>query len=151
VRFQLRSKSSEGKTNLAAIRTAEESYFAEFGEYIVAAVSPAALNNPSSTKQNFLYTGAPVAYFDTIGWAPEGQVYFRYGVNVGVAGDYTANAEADIDADGVVQIWTYARTANAAVPVLNGPLNCLGAWDGAAAVLPNQVGPCDGIFGQSVF
>jgi prepilin-type N-terminal cleavage/methylation domain-containing protein len=31
LRFQLKSKSSEGKVNIAAIRTAEESYLAEFG------------------------------------------------------------------------------------------------------------------------
>ena len=34
LRFQLKSKSSEGKVNLAAIRTAEESYLAEFGVYV---------------------------------------------------------------------------------------------------------------------
>src|SRR5262249_5569552 len=42
LRFQLRAKSSEGKTNLAAIRTAEEGYFAEFSVYVVAAATPAA-------------------------------------------------------------------------------------------------------------
>ena len=36
LRFQLKAKSSEGKTNLAAIRTAEESYFAEYGVYVSA-------------------------------------------------------------------------------------------------------------------
>ena len=40
LRFQLKAKSSEGKTNLAAIRTAEESYFAEYGNYISALPSP---------------------------------------------------------------------------------------------------------------
>ncbi|HPG26749.1 MAG TPA: prepilin-type N-terminal cleavage/methylation domain-containing protein, partial [Myxococcota bacterium] len=36
LRFQLKSKSSEGKVNIAAIRTAEESYLAEFGNYVAA-------------------------------------------------------------------------------------------------------------------
>ena len=153
VRFQLRSKSSEGKTNLAAIRTAEESYFAEFGTYIVAPISPAALPVPSSSKQVFVNTAGVGLGFDQIGWAPERQVYFRYGVFVVVNGDYTANADADIDADGVVQVWTYARTVNGVPPVLGGPMGCQGAWDvvTSAAVLPNQVGPCLGTFGQSVF
>ncbi len=44
LRFQLKAKSSEGKTNLAAIRTAEQSYYSEFGIYVSAAVSPAATN-----------------------------------------------------------------------------------------------------------
>ncbi|HJO22533.1 MAG TPA: prepilin-type N-terminal cleavage/methylation domain-containing protein, partial [Myxococcota bacterium] len=40
LRFQLKAKSSEGKTNLAAIRTAEESYYAEYGYYVSADPSP---------------------------------------------------------------------------------------------------------------
>jgi type IV pilus assembly protein PilA len=153
IRFQLRSKSSEGKTNLAAIRTAEEGYTAEFGVYIAAATSPANLNVPPSSKQDFLDAGPLGANFDTIGWRPEGQVYFRYAVQLGVAGDYTADADADIDADGALQLWGYARTQNGVPPVVAGVLGCTGAWDAAAATatLPNQVGPCDGTSGQSLF
>ena len=155
VRFQLRAKSSEGKMNLAAIRTAEEGYFAEFGTYVTAPVSPAAPASPSSLKQAFVDAGGPGASFDTIGWAPEGEVYFQYAVNWGVgSNDYTADAIADIDADGVTQNWGYARTTNAAAPVLAGLAGgCAGAWDVAAMTptLPNQVGPCDGNSGQSVF
>ena len=40
LRFQLRAKASEGKSNLAALRTAEEGYFAEFGTYVDAAAFP---------------------------------------------------------------------------------------------------------------
>jgi len=142
--------------NLAAIRTAEEGYFAEFGTYVAAAVAPVAFANPSSLKQAFIETATPGAEFNTIGWAPEGEVYFQYGVNLAAAGsnDYTADALADIDADGVTQNWGYARTTNAAAPTVTGPAgNCAGAWDvvAASASLPNQVGPCDGNSGQSVF
>ena len=77
LRFQLRAKSSEGKTNLAAIRTAEESYFAEYGIYVPAAISPAMLAVPPSSKQAFVDTGAAGSNFDTLGWAPEGEVYFQ--------------------------------------------------------------------------
>ena len=41
LRFQLKAKSSEGKTNLAAIRTSEESYYSEFGVYVSALATPA--------------------------------------------------------------------------------------------------------------
>ena len=34
LKFQLRSKTGEAKTNLAALRTAEEGYFAEYGVYV---------------------------------------------------------------------------------------------------------------------
>ena len=40
LKFQLKAKTSEGKTNIAAIRTAEESVFAEFGTYVSANSSP---------------------------------------------------------------------------------------------------------------
>ena len=43
LKFQLKAKTSEGKTNLAAIRTAEESVFAEYGAYVSADTSPAGL------------------------------------------------------------------------------------------------------------
>ena len=36
-RFQLKSKSAEGKINLAAIRTAQTSYYSEFDEFTAAA------------------------------------------------------------------------------------------------------------------
>ena len=49
LRFQLRARSSEGKTNLAAIRTAEEGYNAEFGTYLDAAREPGA-RVPGSAK-----------------------------------------------------------------------------------------------------
>jgi type IV pilus assembly protein PilA len=148
VRFQLRAKSSEGKMNLAAIRTSEEGYFAEFGTYVAAGISPATLNAPPSQKQDFVNTDGAGLGFDQMGWAPEGQVYFRYAVVLAGAGsnDYTADAEADIDASAPVQVWGYAKT-NLAVPLLDGTLGC------AVALLagPNQVGPCDPSYGQSVF
>ena len=152
VRFQLRSKSSEGKTNLASIRTAEESYFAANGSYLAAATSPAMLSVPASSKQPFVDVGPAGANFTTLGWAPEGQVSFRYAVAV-MAPDYTADAEADIDADGMSQRWGYARTTGNAAPTLAGALGCTGAWDAATSManLPNQVGPCDGSSGQSLF
>ena len=157
VRFQLRSKSSEGKTNLAGIRTAQESYFAEYGNYVPAATSPAMLAVPPSSKQAFADVGAAGANFNTIGWAPEGQVYFRYQAILGVNGDYIAAAEADIDADAAmtVQGWAYARTPNGAVPVVAATIGTcgVGVWDvvNMVANLPNQVGPCNGTSGQSDF
>ena len=63
LRFQLKAKSAEGKTNLAAIRTAEESYFAEYGNYISSDPSPPALNN--NTKTNFSHNIAGMG-FDTL-------------------------------------------------------------------------------------
>ena len=72
LRFQLKAKTSEGKTNLAAIRTAEESYYAEFGIYVSANASPA---EPGlHQKIAFDNVDGDNFGFDRLGWLPEGQV-----------------------------------------------------------------------------
>jgi type IV pilus assembly protein PilA len=150
VRFQLRSKSSEGKTNIAAIRTAEESYFAEFGRYVAASESPNTA--VGSSKRDFSNTDGDGAGFDQIGWQPEGQVYFNYAVNADTSStDYTIDARADLDANTAEQLWGYVRTLDPSSSGVAGDLGCTGVWDGAAATLTNQVGPCDGNSGQSIF
>ncbi len=148
LRFQLKSKTSESKVNLAAIRTAEESYLAEFGVYVAAAASPA--NNGGSVKQTFADQGAAGANFDTIGWEPEGQVFFNYAV--GISGlQYTADSSADIDANTIDQIWGYVHEDPSGNAMALGVLSCAGVWDGAAATITNTVGPCGSGFGQSEF
>lgn len=152
VRFQLRSKSAEGKTNLAAIRTAEESFFAENGLYVLAAQAP--VGAPGAAKRAFVAT--PGVGFDQIGWAPEGQVFFIYAVNWSAAAnatDYTADARADLDADAALQTWIYARTNDGAVSTVPGTLSGLvGANPPSGGVnLPNQVGPAVATSGQSIF
>src|SRR5262249_27962421 len=83
LRFQLKAKSSEGKTNLAAIRTSEQSYYSEFGRY-VSSTGLAPANYPGSSKTGFSIATAPG--FNTLGWSPEGQVYFNYGVGADALG-----------------------------------------------------------------
>jgi type IV pilus assembly protein PilA len=163
LRFQLKAKSSEGKVNIAAIRTAEESYLAEFGVYVAAPLAPIAL--PGSSKVLFV-EAAPAAAnsFNTLGWAPEGQVFFQYGVNATAANvpqAYTITATADIDASGAgagsQQSWGYVKPS-AATP-LAGLIGldafCLttGVWDAAATAATSMttVAPCNAASGQSVF
>ena len=55
IRFQLKAKTSEGKVNIAAIRTAEEAYFSEFGVYVTGTLSPS--NFGGTTKTNFADNG----------------------------------------------------------------------------------------------
>ena len=84
IKFQLRSKASEGKINLAAIRTANESYFAEVGTYQGWANMPAAV--PGQVK--VVFDAAPCPNppvpgspgYCIIGWAPEGDVFYMYDV-----------------------------------------------------------------------
>jgi type IV pilus assembly protein PilA len=144
VRFQLKAKTSEGKVNLAAIRTAEEAYFSEFGSYVAAAASPAA--NGATAKVDFEDIGLVNANFGTIGWAPEGQVFFNYEVVV-LNAAYVANAGADIDGNGTDQAWGYVQPGiGAALAGSLGGENC-----SVTGSLLNQVVACDPTYGQSEF
>ena len=144
LRFQLKSKSSEGKVNIAAIRTAEESYLAEFGNYVSAAVSPAAI--PGSSKNSF---GTPVD-FDQLGWAPEGQVFFQYAV-ASSGSMLSISAPADIDADGTNQAWGYLKPDGSGATTAPVHTECADTGVGASQNELSTVGPCDAPFGQSVF
>jgi len=167
LRFQLRAKSSEGKTSLAAIRTAEESYFAEYRSYLAAAVAPAVLPGSARVPWPAPAPGCP-ACFDVLGYAPEGEVYFQYEVVVAIAGGagvndvFTAAAVADLDDDGVQQIWGYVKplpTGLGGQPstLLGGAANAAcpgtGTWNTGAGANTQlmAVGPCDATSGQSVF
>ena len=147
LRFQLKAKSSEGKTNLAAIRTAEESYFAEYGVYVSSEQSPKAVGD--NQKVTFTHN-TPGAGFDVVGWEPEGQVYFNYSVAM-LGNDFTAAAVANIDAEGDPQYWGYTTdkglpakdhtdgTCDTSIAAASGGLNV------------EVVGTCDAVSGQSVF
>ena len=151
LRFQLKSKSSEGKVNIAAIRTAQESYLAEFGVYVPATASPAAI--PPPAKSPFVQADAAGLGFDQLGWSPEGQVFFQYEVNYLSASPsaYTVTAAADIDGDGTNQVWGYVKpvtgTTAGVAPASHG--QCTTA--GIAGSRLTTVGPCIATHGQSVF
>ncbi len=151
LRFQLKSKTSEGKVNLSAIRTAEETYLAEFGQYVGSGSFPGAAGTPPGTQKD--PWPAAAGGFDTIGWGPEGDVFFNYAVGVDANNTgYTASAEADLDGNMTPQAWGYAKPDSAGVRVPAVPAACVVA-DLAAVT---QVGPCDGgsatpVYGQSEF
>jgi type IV pilus assembly protein PilA len=155
LRFQLRSRSTEGRINIAAIRTAEEAFIAEFNDYQPATLAPASL--PADDKIAFTDPGAAGSNFDTIGWRPEGAVYFQYEVTTGCSGQcYFVGGQADIDGDANLQAWGYhapqfvldmngniTATNNAPAP---GTVACV-----AADLMNNVTGACDPQYGQSVF
>ena len=102
---QLRTKTTEAKTNLGAIRVVEEAAFSETGNYVAANAEPSVI--PGRQPANFDYAGSDYA---TIGWAPEGRVFFSYAVAIAPdASGYTADAAADLDGDGLVQLWGYTK------------------------------------------
>jgi type IV pilus assembly protein PilA len=144
LRFQLKAKTSEGKTNIAAIRTAEESYYSEFGVYVSANASPA---NPGlNTKQPFNNVDGVGNGFDRLGWAPEGQIFFNYGVATNAA-NFTASSAADIDANGAFQGWGYRKGGAAVTAKTLGT----GGQCPVANLVIEVVSPCNTADGQSVF
>ena len=175
IRFQLRSKWGEAKLNLGAIRTAEGSYFGEFGSYIeingsepqATGLDPTA---PGSTKRRWspcpaLTTMASSGYC-IMGFAPEGPTYYDYGVTSdgpgnaaltpgNVASEYFADALSDIDGDGVtstVGLRVPPQGITNAMPGLTevGLNGCAQVMDQFGNdTLYNTVGPCtigDGTF-----
>ena len=152
IRFQLRSKTSEAKLNIAAIRTAEDAYFAEFGVYVSAAQTPTLF--PSTQKNP--WAGAGLAQFDQMGYAPEGEVYFVYAVNGGVPNAFAIAAIGDLDAAGQPSQYAYFRQMpgfgiGPGPPI--GTCNQAGVYNAASGApdLLNTVGPCTALDGQSQF
>jgi len=149
LRFQLRSKCSEAKINLSAIRTAEIAAVAERGAFVAAATSPAAYGG--TTAIPFRDVGPVGGNCAAIGFRPEGRVYFNYSVAV-LNGAFTAEASADIDGNSVPQIWgiVFSDSAGAVAPPV---LGCNGVYDPVAgtASLLNIVGPCAAGHGLSEF
>ena len=73
-KFQYRAKTSEAKANLDAIRTAEFAYAAEYDRYVQCAARPT--GTPSSQKRAWNSSNG----WNRIGFAPQGRVYYSYGV-----------------------------------------------------------------------
>jgi type IV pilus assembly protein PilA len=146
-RFHHRAKSSEARTNLGALRTAEEAYMSESGTYLATFPVPGVI--PGNVPEVWP-AGTP---FDDLGFRPEGSVYFQYLVSAdnGGAGTslvrYTAEAASDLDAP-----------VSGAVTGLPGALpgsSCAatGTWNRTtnAPDLIETVGPCDSSSGRSEF
>ncbi len=153
LQFQLRSKTGEAKTNISAIRTAEEGYFAEFNNYVAAGQTP---GGAVSTNKR-LWSGGGLTMFDQLGWSPTGEVFFNYAVTA-VGSSYTIDAVGDLDGNTVTSDFGYVHPAPGATAGLAGTQGtCVGAgvYDPDPAVLApgllNTTGPCDGLDGQSEF
>ncbi len=156
LKFQLRSKTGEAKANLAAIRTAEEGYFSEYSTYVVAPQNPAGA--PINLKRVWVVPPAVVPGFDQLGWSPEGEVFFIYGVNYVAATPsmFTAAAQGDLDGDTTFSNFAYVHASVApgvALPPFSVGCSTNGTYDAGtmAQDLLNTVGPCTLADGQSQF
>ena len=151
--FQMRSKMTEARTNLAGIATAESAYFAEYGQFVAAAATP--VLPPTAIKRP--WAGGGIASFDRTGFSPEGQVFFVYGVTItGTSTGFTAGAAGDLDGDGVLGELGYVHPVTGAVAgpasVVAPACTGIGVFDPAnPAGAFNAVGACTLNDGRSEF
>ena len=139
--YQLRSKTSEAKLNLGALRVLEEGFYSEYQVYRSANAEPAAIPGSVAT----FFDGAN-SDFEPIGFEPEGLVYFSYGVAISADGSgFTADAGADIDTDGFLQYWGYA-SPDGGGSLVAGRVGC-----DVSGIQPETVTPCTSNSGQTVF
>ena len=122
LRYQLKSKTSEAKTNIGAIRTSEEAFAAENDEYLGCVSTPA--GNATATKTVWAVINAGQG-FDAIGFAPSGNVYYRYGV---LTGNPAAQPAAALTASGADAAPGGGQTP--AAGVVNMQINAMGDLDG---------------------
>ncbi len=174
IKFQLRAKAGESKVNLAGIRTAEESYFAEAGTYMDFPPTPAAFVVQQKTPFNAAGCPAGAAWaaggngFCWIGWQPEGDVYYSYELEAAIlntvvavdpaagvtANQFYATAAADIDGDGAVNSWginqpdIQGNVIAAAAAGGNGAVCGASAAGGGGATGPVDSGTGTGVVGQ---
>ena len=168
--FQLRTKAGEVRLNLVAIRSAEGGYFGEFGTFVQMTPSPGPAllaGGVGATKRPWtpprdcagaVNIGSPGHCI--MGFLPEGPTYYNYAVSVaanigpGVPPNvsYFADAESDVDGDGVRNYWGLMVPDQQGIAPPGALLGCAGVIDATTgAPLNSQVGPCGLGFGTTVF
>ena len=108
MRYQLRARRSEAYANLSAIAKAQSSYFATNGLYANTG-APQPGGGLGASKRP--WTAAADTAFATVGFRPEGNVYYDYDVNpaCGCVACFTATAYGDVDGDGNVSALMYVH------------------------------------------
>lgn len=78
--YRQKAKAAEGRSNVGAIRTTEIAFFAEWDYYVCYQTPvPVADRAFNADKEPWGNAGG-VSKFSLLGWAPEGKVYFSYGL-----------------------------------------------------------------------
>lgn len=112
MRFAMKAKTSEATGNLSAIRTGEESYKAELDEYRNCTESPTITGDVTSALKTWTDPGAAGASntgFETIGFAPDGDVRYHYEVRDSGRTGYIATATGNLDDDADNAIYTLTK------------------------------------------
>lgn len=118
LRYQLRAKTSEAKTNIGGIRTNLESFRGDYDGYPAIATTPdvfaadgakdpwAAMECPTACMFSDY---AVCTEFDCIGFAAQGPVYYQYATGGGVTTTFEIGATSDLDEAGAAGLWGYLQ------------------------------------------
>ncbi len=132
LRFQAKARRAEAYSNLAEIARSEKSFQAERDSYFQVALPMPDWDLYGGLGTNKMpWDAASQTAFDELGWLPEGDVLYSYGINTGSSAAcgaacgpagtsqcFTANAIGDVDVDLLVSELMYtspARDTNGAV------------------------------------
>ncbi|HEY8121317.1 MAG TPA: type II secretion system protein [Myxococcota bacterium] len=150
IRLQTRNRTAEALTNLGALRDAQAARFAELGNFVRAGSAPEGVPGPQARP----WVGADTLEFSQLlGFRPEGDVYFQYGVN-GEGEAYTLTAMSDLDGRGPRAQFGLVHAApgeTLGLPHMFGSCARTGVWNPATqrASLRDRVGPCGAEDGTS--
>lgn len=155
VRYQLRAKTAEAKTNLGGIKTSQEAFRADMDNYAnVSTANPAAtISTAKRTWDTDACTGClrgttntACTRFSCIGFEPAGAVYYQY---LGSAtdsagttpGEFTVWAEGDLDGKGTNGSFSYG-TSNVGTNVTVIAAGGAGATNCGVGTTANTVQDC---------
>lgn len=114
--YQYKAKSAEVSVNMGSMRQCQLHWIA-FNDTFWEPTAPIPNAVPGARSVPWPHWSSnPVAkeYHD-FGFRPEGRVYFQYDMLIDAEGlAYTSAARADLDGDGLFQIWAYAHPAETA-------------------------------------
>ena len=100
----MKAKSSEAKSNLVAIRASQLAYFVKWESFVVGQpLTPVADRTGNSNKLEWNSD----TRFSIIGFAPEGKVFYSYGLEEGnPTSGFKAYAVGDLDKNGKISTYT---------------------------------------------
>ena len=107
--YQNRARRSESFTNLGSLAKSQKAFFAEYGVFVGAEMVPSTITgvDPGPQRRDSDVVGTE---FYTIGWLPEGNIFFDYDTNTGgfascaCTSCFTSTAYGDVDGDGSVSM-----------------------------------------------
>lgn len=141
--YIFRSRTAEATVNINAIRTLQESWFAENNTYITTATGTAccaAAPAGAPGKQTRNWTGAETLNWGVLGFAPTGaSTYYTYSVNCTVVAtvcnpaNVTIGAEGDLDGADGAHTFALATGTGVIVPTIGFTTNITPATFGTIA------------------